>query len=767
MLFDFLALDNVNFPLFNQLVVIGINVVGIVLATLVVLRNSLRDRLTSVYLIMTVLMLLWIDFAYLARVVGEQNLVLAELFLRIAWVATPPFFAYVYMISMHLLRLDKKRIVLHRTVILSSLVLSAATAFGDIIIAGVSFSGRNLDIQYGAGFYPFLAVITLYIVATLVPMFMTKVASFRKQRVRIFLIGVGVFYLANIIFNISLPVFFGITHLYYFGDYSLFFLLGFTAYAIIRYQFLDIRATILRSLSFLLLLALFMVLYAIVLVFATPPLARVTGLPDGAIAAVGALIAVGLSQYGLSLLKRITKRVFFQHQVDLRARLVEISRELSQTIKINEITEVLLDRIQVSLATDQVSIYLQDVESDGFTVQAATGRKKKSVVISRSYSFVQHLDHAAEPVVRDALLLQKEREDEQGESEIEKIEQAMNWLDAAVVLPLHVDKGLTGFILLGPKLSGRPYSQNEVEFLSALAPQAATALENARLYLDSLEFGKKLQSEVKAATSELQQANDQLRQLDKAKSEFLSIASHQLYTPLTAIRGYISMIIEGDYGEIKKEQKPVFDILNKSTERLIDLIKNLLDISRIESGRLKLDLELVDLVEMAKELVQDLLPNAMQKNLRLEFHRPSAEISKVVADPERIRQVILNFVDNAIKYTKEGRVDVDLEQVGNRVLLKISDTGIGLTQEEINRLFTKFTRVGEAQDFHTEGQGLGLYVARQIVREHHGDVETESDGHGKGSTFTMSLPVPDSPESLKIGEEATVVIKAASDEDVN
>ncbi|MDZ4342261.1 MAG: GAF domain-containing sensor histidine kinase, partial [Candidatus Binatia bacterium] len=382
--------------------------------------------------------------------------------------------------------------------------------------------------------------------------------------------------------------------------------------------------------------------------------------------------------------------------------------------------------------------------------------------IPRSHLLVKYLEDSQNLTVKDELpiIIESTTRPEVAD-ELKAVQKNMEWLDASVVMPLFVDKGLTGFIVLGDKLSGQPYLHEDIEFLSALAPQAATSLENARLYKESLEFGEKLKTEVKRATHELEIANQQLKDLDKAKSEFLSIASHQLYTPLTALRGYISMMMEGDFGKLSTKQEPIMDILNKSAMRLIELIKNLLDISRIESGRLQLNLESIDLSEMAKEMVQNLMPNAMTKKLKLEYHEPSHELPHVIADRERIRQVTLNFIDNSIKYTDQGSIDVSVKQEGDELVFEVTDTGKGIAADEITKLFTKFTRVGDASKYHTEGTGLGLYVARQIIREHHGDVEVKSPGKDRGSTFIMRVPIEGAPKSLKLGDKATVVIKAA------
>jgi signal transduction histidine kinase len=263
------------------------------------------------------------------------------------------------------------------------------------------------------------------------------------------------------------------------------------------------------------------------------------------------------------------------------------------------------------------------------------------------------------------------------------------------------------------------------------------------------------------ANVKLAAANEQLATLDKAKSEFLSIASHQLYTPLTAIKGYLSMIMEGDFGKVPSRLRPIIDRVFRSSERLIQLIRGLLDISRIESGRLQLNLESVDLGMVAEELCQELVPKAQEKNLKFACHVRKAKLPSVVVDRQRIRQVLLNIVDNAIKYTETGRVDVYVRREGDDILFYVKDTGRGMTQREIARLFHKFTRLGGADKYHTEGAGLGLYVARRIVEEHHGKIWAESRGHGKGSTFYVRLPIEGTPRALKVGEKAEVQIKPA------
>ena len=326
-------------------------------------------------------------------------------------------------------------------------------------------------------------------------------------------------------------------------------------------------------------------------------------------------------------------------------------------------------------------------------------------------------------------------------------------LQHSMLYPLRYSEQTVGLLSLSASRSLATLSEFEKEAVAGVVGLIALALYKAKLYED-----------LQKTTVALANANKQLQDLDKAKSEFLSIASHQLYTPLTALRGYISMLLEGDFGQIDEKQKPILEILNTSALRLIDLIKSLLDISRIERGKLELNLTSADLAQMAMELVRDLMPNAANKGLILEFHQPPTPLPHVVVDQQRVRQVLLNFVDNAIKYTPSGRVDVFVEQADKELVFKVQDTGKGITGEEINLLFNKFTRVGGASRFHTEGTALGLYVAKQIVKEHHGDVGVTSPGDGQGSTFIVRLPVEGSGQSLKVGQKINVEMKAAESE---
>jgi len=233
----------------------------------------------------------------------------------------------------------------------------------------------------------------------------------------------------------------------------------------------------------------------------------------------------------------------------------------------------------------------------------------------------------------------------------------------------------------------------------------------------------------------------ELKKLDDAKSEFISIASHQLRTPLTAVKGYVSMILENSYGEVPGEMNQPLKNVYASNERLIGLVNDILNISKIEAGKMEMDLENTSLEELILDIINELRIKADAKKLYLTYIKPTEAIPLLMVDKTKIRQVMMNLIDNSIKYTEKGGTTVKLMSIGPKVRIEISDTGIGLTKEDLPRLFESFSRGRNGAIGRPEGTGLGLYIARRFVEMHKGRVWAESEGKGKGSVFYIELPI--------------------------
>ncbi len=227
-------------------------------------------------------------------------------------------------------------------------------------------------------------------------------------------------------------------------------------------------------------------------------------------------------------------------------------------------------------------------------------------------------------------------------------------------------------------------------------------------------------------------------EVEQMKQELISIATHELRTPITGIKGYLDMILTGDAGPISGELKEMIEEIIKINQRLADLVDDLLNVGRIEQGRIELKPIPMDIVKLIEEVVKELQIQAKDKNLQLRFEKH--EMEQVKADPERTRQILINLVGNAIKYTEHGSVTVALGKNEHEVIVAVEDTGMGISKEGQEKLFEKFYRVKTDKTRRITGTGLGLWITKQLVERQGGKIWVESV-EGKGSTFHFSLPM--------------------------
>lgn len=246
---------------------------------------------------------------------------------------------------------------------------------------------------------------------------------------------------------------------------------------------------------------------------------------------------------------------------------------------------------------------------------------------------------------------------------------------------------------------------------------------------------------IQSLANDLSKANEKLKELDQLKSEFVSLATHQIRSPLTAIKGYVSLIEEGDYGPVSKDVKEALDVVHKSTDNLVTIVGDFLDVSRIEQGRMKYDFKDFDLQDLVRQVVTELKPNIEKKGLAINYSFDKDKKYSINGDFGKIKQIIGNIIDNSIKYTPAGQIAVSLSKPsGDKALIKISDTGVGIPVKVMPKLFKKFSRAENANDVNIIGTGLGLYVAKQMIDAHHGRIWAESKGENKGSQFYIELP---------------------------
>lgn len=238
-------------------------------------------------------------------------------------------------------------------------------------------------------------------------------------------------------------------------------------------------------------------------------------------------------------------------------------------------------------------------------------------------------------------------------------------------------------------------------------------------------------------TEKLDAKNQRLIELDQLKSEFLSFASHQVKSPMSVVKGFAQLIYDGTYGKVSDQVKETAKKIKDSADRMIALINNLLDLRKIEEGKMEYKFEDIDIVTLISSMVEEFKIIAKTKGLEMQFESDKPSI-KIKADSEKIKQVIQNIIDNSIKYTPQGSIKVGVKDEGGKILISVVDTGRGMTKELLQNLFERFVR-DENVKREIQGTGLGLYIAKEIVTAHHGEIWAESEGEGKGSQFFVRL----------------------------
>jgi signal transduction histidine kinase len=239
--------------------------------------------------------------------------------------------------------------------------------------------------------------------------------------------------------------------------------------------------------------------------------------------------------------------------------------------------------------------------------------------------------------------------------------------------------------------------------------------------------------------------------VEALKTEFVSIAAHQLRTPLSAIKWTIRMVLDGDTGPINPEQKELLEKTYESNERMIHLINDLLNVTRIEEGRFLYKQESVQLEDLVGDVVSSSQELLKMKDIKFDLNVPKTLLPDIYADKEKIELVVQNLLENAVKYTpKGGSIVINLRKEGDCALFEIKDDGVGIPKSQQDRIFGKFFRGENVVKMETEGTGLGLYTSKNIIEAHKGKIWFESD-EGRGTTFYFSLPF------IKVGDETCEV----------
>lgn len=526
------------------------------------------------------------------------------------------------------------------------------------------------------------------------------------------------------------------------------------AYAITRYRLMDVLVIIRRSTVY----ALTVLTLAVFSLMLFLLIASFFILTYNTLSLVVAIILLVISLTLFSPLEdaytHFANKYFFASLYETEKVFQDLVKKIPAILDLDELLELISQILVQTFKVEKLGIWFINTKREAQALKTVGFTPNDKLNFVEENFLLKFLEKSGKPLLLQEIEQITRIKGDGNRKKFFKIKKEMIESKVAIILPLIVKKELVGLSLLGPKLTTEAYTEEDVEMLEILANQSASALENAKLYTETQHFAETMKQEVIKATKDLRRLNQQLKRLDAAKSEFISIASHQLRTPLTAIKGYVSMVMDGDFGPVNHDLEEPLKRVYLSNQRLIDLVENLLNISRMESGRMQYYFEPVDLVEFVDGLIKDLQILADRKGIYLKYNKPTKPLTKFFADQEKLRQIVMNLIDNAIKYTKVGGITIAVKEEENtatrekKLIFIVQDTGMGIDPADLPLLFQKFERGKGVSLVHTEGTGLGLYVCKQLVEAHKGRVWAESEGKGKGSRFIAEFPVLDEPPKV-------------------
>ena len=308
------------------------------------------------------------------------------------------------------------------------------------------------------------------------------------------------------------------------------------------------------------------------------------------------------------------------------------------------------------------------------------------------------------------------------------------------IYPLVIRDNVIGVMVISIQEVEKSLPYYKIDLIDRIPGIIAISIDNALLY------------------QSIQKANERLKEVDKLKDEFVSLASHELRTPMTVIKSYVWMLLNQTVENLSEKQRTYLERIFSSTEGLIKLVNDMLNVSRIESGKITIEPVPTDICKLVSEVVGEMQIRTAEVGVNLLYTQPQSSLIANV-DIGRIKEVMINLIGNSLKFTpKEGSVMVSVDKDGqNSVLIRVKDTGRGISSNDMSKLFQKFNMVGNGHLTKDRGQGtgLGLYLSKSLVELHGGRIWAESEGEGKGATFSFTLPLDDSGLAQQITEVGT------------
>ncbi|MFW5804546.1 MAG: ATP-binding protein [bacterium] len=693
-----------------------------------VLWNNRKAYLNIIFFFVCIFTVWWqVSWFFLFN---TQDYFLAQFLVRFGYVGIILIPVIFFHFSLEFLKVKNKidKIILSISYFLS-FVFIVSLFFTDYFVEGFYkyYWGYYPDVSFFHLIYLLLLILLLFRILFILisNLYRNKeLPKFKHQQIKYFLWGMVFYAIASIDFLINYGF-----EIYPFGFLFLFIFLAIISYSIVVHRLMDIKLVLRQSSVYS--------ASIIVVVFLVIPIdyliAKNFSKTDFATDLIILILAIFIFPFVRNFFYKIANRYFFTSLYDPNKVISEISDRLRSTLELKEIYRILDETFLGTFHPKSFGILKYKPEKESYYIEYNngfnTGRKKK---FPGNQELHDNFISQGKPILTEVV------KENNYNKKTKPIIDLLDSLDVEVLVPLNAQDQTVGLLVLSSKESGDIYNEEDLGVLKIAGAQAATAIENALFYEEMKKFNVKLKKEVKKATRNLEKANKDLKRVNQEKNEFISIISHQLRAPLTATKGYVSMLMDGSFGKIKPQAKEALERVFKSNERLIGMVNELLNVSRIESGRMEFNFEEVDLQDIVKDVVEEMEEKAQEKELKLEYKHKD-DLPKIKGDPNKLNEIIMNLIENAIKYTSQGKVVVNITKTNGNLKFKVKDNGLGIKQDDLDNLFQKFYR-GTGKASKMKGTGLGLYVAKKVVNAHGGKIWAESKGEGHGSVFYFTIP---------------------------
>jgi signal transduction histidine kinase len=585
-------------------------------------------------------------------------------------------------------------------------VLNIAIIAGGLVFTGVSYPNGApvpvpgpLVVVYGIDFVG----IILFSCVLLLRKYMRAV-GLEKIRLLYFLYGIVSSFVLLALFTMVNVVVFKSASGIFLGPIFPVLLMGAVGYSIVRHHFLDIQPIIARAVSYTVLVIVLAVLYATVLFFGSTKLLGFRFSVPSVLVSIVLMTIVALTFQPLNkIMRKLTDRFFFRDRYDAEKILSDLAQVIAHNINFDTLAEKLLTTISTELRVTKGAIL---VSTDGVIGATSTMGYDSATLLGNAplKAFLQAFPQNKPYFIANDLHSDDDRA-------------LFRTVDMEAVFPVFAGKKTVAFIVLGPKLSGIPYSTQDLNVLSAFASDAGVAIKNAKLY------------------SELKQALD-------SKSQFIKVVSHQLRTPVSGIRWGLEMVREE--GNVAK-QKAILDTSYEKVIFLGDQLDDILVSLDIIEGNISVTRGSCDILQLCKDIEKEFAPSMVSNNVHLSYVLDDT-VPIIDADYNKLKKMLKIVIKNAIVYSHAGgsiTIKSAVESVGDKknVVIAVQDAGIGITEGEKGHLFEEFFRSDRARTKLPDGLGLGLYISKIFARTQGGDIRFESQGEDKGSVFSIVLPV--------------------------